>query len=276
MLEGVTPGTADIRVTAHAFELDTVSVQRTIRLVAPPRVAVTVLNTPMVKTIPGRYDPYPVPVQAIVSNEGGDVCTNTWAELVPGAGTAFPPGEGKRRFIGTLAPGEEVLLRWVVATGGSPGTSSLSVLAGSSECEAVVGKGTIVWPVIPAQVRVIQSRVDDHPSWRRVDVFVAGLPEAARLTLRLTLPSGVRLMAVQRGGFALAGGRVLPWSIAPEQHGTIVTFGLIRTEALKRMSDTYATVWVSVPDDSMPTIGGEIVELLDVQGRPIPAVITYE
>lgn len=276
MVEGTRPGTANIKVTAEGFELDGISVQRSIRLTAPPRVTVTVLETPMVKTVPGSYDPYPVPVQAIVSNVGGDTCTQTWVELAPGAGSALSPGEGKHRYVGSLAPGEEVLLRWNVAMSGSSGPSALSVIAGSRECEAVVGKGSITWPAIPAQVRVVQSRVEGRSDWRRVDILLAGLPDAARLTLRLDLPDGVRLMAVQRGGFALADGKVLPWLIEPAQRGTAVSMGQSRPVPLGRITDSYATVWLSVPEDSVPEIGGEIVELLDAQGRPIPAIIIHE
>ena len=152
-------GTVSINVRGHAFESDPVIVERKIRLIAPPKLGLAVLDPPMVKSATGRYEPYPVTVQAIISNDGGDVATDTWAELAPGSGLELAPGESSRRYIGRLAPGDEILVRWSVISSGEAGSAGFKILAGCNESKVISGSNAIKWPDLPRQIKCVSAPV---------------------------------------------------------------------------------------------------------------------
>ena len=106
MVEAVGTGTARIKATATAFRLPPIAVEREIRLVAPARLEVTALKPPILQASSGRYEPYPVPLTAVVANRGGDTAASVWAQIAPAAGLELAPGEGNYRWLGPLAPGD--------------------------------------------------------------------------------------------------------------------------------------------------------------------------
>ncbi|HAW71488.1 MAG TPA: hypothetical protein DCX37_09960 [Firmicutes bacterium] len=271
-------GTATINVRGHAFESDPVIVERKIKLIAPPKLGLTVLDPPMVKSVTGRYEPYPVAVQAIVSNDGGDVATDTWAELAPGNGIELAPGESSRRYIGKLAPGTEVLVRWSVVSSGGVGSTGFKILTGCNENKVISGSNAIQWPDLPRQIRSVSAPVTERPGWYQVDIDLVNLPEASQLALRVTFDSDTELLAVQRGGFMVQDGKVLSWLREPVMEGNAVLLEATRSTATGKQFENFATVWVRRKSGGNGPLAMQsaVLRLLDPSGKPVPVTAVSE
>lgn len=272
-VQGLGAGMRTIEVVAEGLGLEPTVARREIRLLAPPRLKVVALDPPMVQIRSGGYEPYPVPVQAIVSNDGGDTATGTRIELAPGNGLELAPGEGKERYIGALAPGEEALVRWSVVSGGIPGPASYTVSAASIECPAMSSKNAIHWPVLPKQLRVAIHEISASGRYR-VDLLVQNVPEMARFSIRVAIPDKFRIEAIQRGGALVSDAKVQNWSSPPVLMNGSVLLSASRTGPLGRQSDRIASIWL-IGTGSFET-NVSVPEFLDAAGRPIPVSIVYE
>lgn len=269
-------GTAAINVRGHAFESEPVIVERKIKLIAPPKLGLAVLDPPLVKSVTGRYEPYPVVVQAIISNDGGDVATDTWAELAPGSGIELAPGESSRRYIGRLAPGKEMLVRWSIVSSGGVGSTGFKILAGCNESKVISGSNAIKWPDLPRQIKCVSVPIAERTGWYQVDISLVNLPEVSQLALRVTFDSETELLAVQRGGFMVQDGKVLPWLREPTMEGNSVLLEASRSTATGRQFETFATVWVRRKSSGRLAMQSAVLRLLDPSGKPVPVTAVSE
>ena len=104
MVEAVGTGTARIKVTANAFRLPAIAVERDIRLVAPARLEVTTLKPPVIQASSGRYLPYPVPLTAVVANRGGDIAPGGLGPACAHARIGTGARRGKLSLVGLARP----------------------------------------------------------------------------------------------------------------------------------------------------------------------------
>ncbi|NLG83947.1 MAG: hypothetical protein GX493_04920 [Firmicutes bacterium] len=257
-------GVVRLRLTAEALGLAPVTVERELRLVAPARLELTALSPAPVRVVGDRYVPYPLPLAARVANTGGAPLTNAWAEFVPLSGLALAPGEGSYRFLGEIAPGEEVRVEWQVVTGVA-GPAGYAVLAGSSESPPARKEAAVVWPALPRLLKAVYTPLPDRPGWWRVDLFLVNSPEAARVDLQLLLGTG-RIISIQRGAFFVEEGKVLPWAIPPLEAGGRLTISAVRKGAHGLTETTLASVWLA----GTPPVGVAVRAVLDPAGNPLP------
>ncbi|MGQ9778284.1 MAG: hypothetical protein ACUVRM_00200 [Bacillota bacterium] len=257
-------GVVKLRLMAEASGLAPVSVERELRLVAPAKLELILSPSPQVEVSDERYRPYPLPLSARIINTGGAPLTGTWAELIPLGGLALAPGEGAYRFLGEIAPGKEARATWQVVTG-VPGSTGYAVLAGSSEFPAVRHEATVVWPPLPRLLKVVYTPLSERPGWWKIELFLVNLPEAACVELRLVLGKA-RPISVQRGGFFVEEGEVLPWSIPPVENAGRLPISVVRRKAHGLAEASLATVWVA----EMPPVGVELQAVLDAAGNPLP------
>jgi hypothetical protein len=273
-------GTVSINVRGHAFESDPVIVERKIRLIAPPKLGLAVLDPPMVKSATGRYEPYPVTVQAIISNDGGDVATDTWAELAPGSGLELAPGESSRRYIGRLAPGDEILVRWSVISSGEAGSAGFKILAGCNESKVISDSNAIKWPDLPRQIKCVSAPViNDQYLLYKVEIDLINLPEVAQVELQLTFDSEIqpKLVGVFRGGFLVEDGNALSWLSEPQMTGNILLLKAARTSGTGSQDEKFATIFITRKDNTPLAIKNAVVlQLLDSFGKPVPATVIIE
>lgn len=269
-------GKTSLRVTARASDISPVSVERSIVVIAPPSLRLTLGEMPEVKTTQGSYQPYPAEIAASVKNQGGGHSNATWAELVPTSGTRLAPGETGRKFIGILAPGEQVEVRWALTATGGSSLAGFTVLAGSNECPSQEQTGSFGWPDLPRQLQVITAAVSGQPRWRRFELRLRNASEAAQITLRLDVAPGTRLLDVQRGGFFVVGKEtVLPLSRTQFDANHLV-LKAARPVPLGGDNEILATIWVLVNDQTAFKPKIEVLELLDIAGKPIPVTVVFE
>ena len=274
-LKATGAGTANIKVTATAFQLDPTTVQRAIRLFGPPRLTVTLPEPPPVSVQSGRYDPYPALLPAVITNTGGSTSSATRVELALGPGLNLAPGEDQLRWLGTLEPGKKVAVQWGAVGSGPIGSASYTVLATSNECKTVSTRGTFHWPDLPKRLEATITPVANHPGWHRLDLVLTNLPELAQLTLRVQVPDGIRLVAVERGGFLVSGGKVLTWASKPELSGGNILLRAIRPAPFELAEGSFASLWVA-GSEVIPKVTVEVVQALDATGRPVPISVVNE
>ena len=162
---------------------------------------------------------------------------------------------------------------WAVVCGGPAGPAAYTVIAGGGGCPSVKAAGSVSWPGLPRRLLVSAVPVTGRPGWRRIDLFLVNLPEAAWIALRITLADGQRVVAVQRGGFLVHDGAVLPWTSPPSPRSGTLVLEAVRPAALNRAEESLATLWLAGGPDNprRPTV--EVLRLFDASGRPLPVQV---
>ncbi len=273
MIRGTAPGTVTIRVTTRAEGIGPVNAERTIRLIAPAKLALELAEPPSILAGSGRYHPYPVPLQATVRNVGGSPSRGVWVRMAPGRGMALAPGESPDRCLGELAPGAQAVVTWHAIAAGEPGVAHYLVTAGSAAGSAVGRDAQLIWPDLAGQLKVLVAPVAGYSGWYRADLRLLNLPEAARVALDIRLGAHLRLLTVQRGGFEVVDGQVLALLKNVRSDGTMISLRAERPAALGRADDLFATLWLK---GEPAIIWVSNAEITDSEGRTIPAAVIHD
>ncbi len=125
---GTVSGDLTYKVSVRAINAEPNSVSRGVAVVSPARLRIFRLSGPPALTIAEeRYNPSPFTVEAVLRNEGGTAAQNVKASILNPFGLVLASGERKDKFIGEIAPGEEVRLNWSLMPTGISGQLPYSV-----------------------------------------------------------------------------------------------------------------------------------------------------
>ncbi|HEY8498463.1 MAG TPA: hypothetical protein VIK90_04370 [Limnochordales bacterium] len=208
-------GSLTFSVRAEATNAEPNVARRTLRVVNPARLSLQLRGPARLEVVDGRWSPSPFEVTGSVRNDGGADAYGVVAQLVTPYGLQVAPGDDSRRYVGTLQPGEQLQLRWLVVPTGVSGNVPYSLrvsYAGAEEVPAPTN--TVAVPPLDAEVLVVPGAGWDGSSVRpgqafNVEIRGRNLPPFAAARLEVAFdPAVVRLaggaLGVDVGTFFVA------------------------------------------------------------------------
>lgn len=166
------PGQLTFTVRAEATNAEPNVARRSIRIVTPARLTLQLRGPARLEVVDGRWNPAPFEVTGVVRNDGGVEAYAVSAQLVTPYGLRVAPGDSDRRYVGTLRPGEEMQLRWLVMPTGVSGNVPYSLkvtYAGAGEVP--VPTNTVVVPPLDTEILVVRGAGWDEPQVRQGEAF---------------------------------------------------------------------------------------------------------
>ena len=206
---GQQTGKRTFSVTAEAANAKPNTVERSVVLVSPPSIAVTLKGPETAGFSPdAAVDAFTV--QAVIENRGGAPAHWLDAKLDLGASLAFAPGEKSRRYLYSLEPGEAQTLTWLVApVFGAGGQSRYTVQVRSNDADPAGASRSVA--VVPGKQQVYlaadQTVVQQGHGYFTVDVVGLNIDSFAGIRFGAVYdPTKVQVFGVSRGpAFAPAG-----------------------------------------------------------------------
>ncbi len=163
-------------VVASAINIPENRVERSVTVIGPPKLTLTVKPPATLKVVNEQVTPYPYPVTAIIKNTGESEAYGVVGTLQPGEGMEPAPKEILRRYIGNLMPGEEYELTWYLRPEGIGKRSYLGIQFESNTTKPVMYIAGVRLPVLMPKLRLvpldkpqtgegllIEVRVDNFP-----------------------------------------------------------------------------------------------------------------
>ncbi|MDI3280975.1 MAG: cohesin domain-containing protein [Bacillota bacterium] len=203
-------------VTAEARNAKPNSVQRQVRILAPPQLKVQVSAPRELRVEEERLVPRPFRVEAVVENGGPSPAYLVWAELeTPGGGLVPAAFERPSRFLGTLQPGERVAFFWSLEPRrGGAGKLPFAVKVNAANAEEVARSGSVSVPPLSPKVWVRTLPPEVTKGGIFTAEVVASNIDAVR-GVRLAVqydPQMLELIYLSRGTLFVEGKELQPWS----------------------------------------------------------------
>src|SRR5690554_2107050 len=156
--DGSVTGRHQFDVVASAVNLPENKAVRSIRLIGPPKLALTIKNPPPLTISNEKLQPMPYPLTATVKNTGESAAYRVTAGLQLGPGMEMAAGELRHKYVGQLEPGEDYNLIWYL---NPEGTGSRTFQGIRVESETTAPEMRIVLIELPAltpKVRLVPLR----------------------------------------------------------------------------------------------------------------------
>lgn len=216
-LDGAVGGALEYTVEATAENLlDPVRVSRTIDILGPPKLALSIASP--TKQVAGTFSPWNPPrepIVATVTNVGATTATDVVVSFSAPVGMALAPVDRADRLVGQLKPNESRSVTWQVALMGYTGNLPFTVTAVDRESNiSPVSATQFIDMVFPQRgvLRVEGVGTSDRPAQVgeiiTVDVEALNVRRMSSLTVELAFdPARLELVEGPPGYFgALRGG----------------------------------------------------------------------
>ncbi|NLY89255.1 MAG: hypothetical protein GX085_06495, partial [Firmicutes bacterium] len=250
--DGTVTGRHQFDVVVSAVNLPENRAVRSIRLIGPPKLALTVKNPPSLKISDEKLQPAPYPLAATVKNTGESTAYRVTASLQLGPGMEMAPGELRRKYVGQLEPGETYDLLWYL---NPEATGSRTFQGIRVESETTAPEMRIVLIELPAltpKVRVVPLR--DHyqtGDYLAVEIRAEHIPMLNGASFDLVYdPQMLHAERVERGILFVEDGVLTTWQpgVIDRENGVIQEVMGERTTP-GRTGISLATVYFLIQDE---------------------------
>ncbi len=147
-------GEFEYSVAVEAENAERNRVSRGVRVLAPPRLEVSIHAPAEFVVRADAYEPYPLRVKALISNVGGAPAYGVKATLALTQGLYLAPRERASKFPGQLAAGEVCEMTWQTVPAGEAGIFDYMVRASSRSAEDAFAWAEMRVPELPSRVFV--------------------------------------------------------------------------------------------------------------------------
>ena len=211
--DGTVTGQLQFDVVVSAVNLPENRAVRSIRLIGPPKLSLTVKNPPPLKVVNEKLAPVPYPLVATVQNTGESTAYRVIAGLQLGPGMEMAPGELRHKYVGQLAPGESYELLWYLHPEAT-GSRTFQGIRVESEMTAPEMRIVLIeLPVLTPKVRVVPLR--DHyetGDYLGVEIRAEHIPMLNGASFDLVYdPQILQAERVERGIFFVEDGTLTAW-----------------------------------------------------------------
>ena len=156
--DGTVTGQVQFEVVVSAVNLPENRAVRSIRLIGPPKLSLTVKNPPPLKVVNEKLEPVPYPLTATVKNTGESTAYRVTAGLQLGPGMEMAPSELRHKYVGQLKPGETYDLVWYLLPEAT-GSRTFQGIRVESETTAPEMRIVLIeLPVLTPKLRVVPLR----------------------------------------------------------------------------------------------------------------------
>jgi len=238
-------------VVASAINVPENKVERSIRVVKPAALTLSVTPPPTLKVVDERLSPDPYPVSAVIKNTGESVAYGVIGSLQLGEGMQPAPKEILRRYLGNLKPGEEYKITWYLTPEGIGKRSYLGIQFESNSTKPVMYIAGVRLPVLTPKVRLVPLKTVKAGEILPVEIRVENLPMLTGAEFNLTYNPGlVQVVRVSRGLFFVENQTMTPWQPGTIDNvtGAVTGIGGARREAAM-VSSSLATVYLQLGQD---------------------------
>lgn len=203
-------------VTVEATNARPNTVQRSVQVLAPPRLKLTLTAPKELQIADEHYVPDGFPVQARLENQGGAPAYQVSAALEPGSGLDLGPMDKGTRYLGTLKPGEAVDVAWLAQPEKqAAGQLTYKVTAVTGTMGSVQVQGSIKVPALDPKVRFsVPSAAPVVGGYFTMDVLLsnANAVSGSKFMVRYD-PKLLQLVRTSRG--TLFVGEGTGWEVSP-------------------------------------------------------------
>ncbi|MGI6038361.1 MAG: cohesin domain-containing protein [Limnochordia bacterium] len=283
-----TPGVLQFTIKVESTNSDSNSVTRQIEIVAPPEI-VTSLEGPMGLGIQNdRWHPVPFRVTATLRNIGGADAYRVQAQFDSPV-IDLAAGEGARKYVGNLEPGEETKISWSLRPAGFTGHLPYSVRTQAFNVEEGLANNFILVPMLRPHVRVVPTAFTEEElvegDYFTVDIVATNIPDfySGSVTLKYD-PTAIKpvggILAIDRGSLFVhqgdKGTEYLHWARGEVDHeaGTITLAGSRFPQGtLRRANGTLGTIRFQALRETVRTpIIIQELEIRNGDGDPIKKI----
>lgn len=250
--DGSVTGRHQFDVVASAVNLPENKAVRSIRLIGPPKLALTIKNPPPLTISNEKLQPMPYPLTATVKNTGESAAYRVTAGLQLGPGMEMAAGELRHKYVGQLEPGEDYNLIWYL---NPEGTGSRTFQGIRVESETTAPEMRIVLIELPAltpKVRLVPLRGNYRAGeYLAVEIRAEHIPLLNGVSFDLTYDAKMlHAERVERGVFFVEDGVLTSWQpgVIDSQNGVIREITGERTTP-GRTGVSLATVYFLIKDE---------------------------
>jgi hypothetical protein len=235
-------------VVASAINIPENKVERSIRVIKPAALTLSVTPPPAPRVVDERLDPDPYPVSAVIKNTGESEAYGVIGSLQLGEGMQPAPKEILRRYIGNLKPGEEYKITWYLTPEGIGKRSYLGVQFESNSTKPVMYIAGVRLPILIPKVRLVPLKPAKAGEILPVEVRVENLPMLTGAEFDfLYNPDLMEIIRVSRGLFFIENQALTPWQpgTIDSLTGVVTGIGGARQQA-PMVSSSLATVYIQL------------------------------
>ncbi len=221
-------------VVASAINIPENKVERSIRVVGPPKLILAVNPPPTLKIEDERVVPAPYPLTATIRNTGESEAFGVIGSLQLGEGMKPAPKEILRRYVGNLKPGEEYKLTWYLTPAGIGKRTYLGVQFESNSTKPVMYIAGIQLPVLISKIHLVPLTPPKVGELLAMEVRAENLPMLTGVEFDLIYnPEFMEIIRVSRGLFFIENKTMTPWHSGTINgfEGKIVKIGGERTSS---------------------------------------------
>lgn len=199
-------------VVASAINIPENRVERSVTVVGPPKLILSVSPLSTLRVENEQVTPAPYPITALIRNTGESEAYGVTGSLQLGEGMQPAPKEILRRYVGNLKPGEEYKLIWYLKPEGIGKRSYLGVQFESNSTKPVMYIAGIRLPVLTPKLRLIPLNKPKAGEVLIVEARVDNFPvlNGAEFDL-LFNPGFMEIIRVSRGLFFIDNQTMTPW-----------------------------------------------------------------
>lgn len=211
--DGTVTGQLQFDVVVSAVNLPENRAVRNIRLIGPPKLALTVKNPPPLKVVNEKLQPVPYPLAVTVKNTGESSAYRVTAGLQLGPGMEMAPGELRHKYVGQLKPGETYDLSWYLLPEAT-GSRTFQGIRVESETTAPEMRIVLIeLPVLTPKVRVVPLRGRYQAGdYLAVEIRAEHIPMLNGASFDLIYDSQIlQAERVERGVFFVEDGVLTTW-----------------------------------------------------------------
>ncbi|HHY47213.1 MAG TPA: cellulosome anchor protein [Firmicutes bacterium] len=271
------PGTVlTYSVKVEAENAESNQVERSVRLLGPPRLAVSLEGPDSLAVVDEKWSPVPFGVVATITNAGSSSAYGVKASALWGAGLVPAPCEKSARFLGSMAPGESYQVSWQMEPKAANKSAEYAVRVESRNADESFASGTVTVPELKPKVQVIAPSSKVVPgTFFPVYIRVTNVREFTGGTLDLVYdPHILKAIRVSRGTLFVEGGTLSEW-----KGGTISdSFGRVQAmggqlRSAKYAFDVFACVHFRARSAGRSGLSLENVVIRGGNGKEIPVEV---
>ncbi len=200
-------------VVTSAINIPENRVERSIRVVGPPKLVLKVNPPQSLKILKDQISPDPYPVTAVIKNTGESEAFGVIGSLQLGEGMKPAPKEILRRYVGNLKPGEEYKLTWYLTPEGIGKRTYVGIQFESTSTEPVMYIGGILLPVLIPKIRLVPLNKPKPGEFLAIEVRAENLPKLTGVDFNINFePEFMEIIRVSRGLFFIENKAMTPWN----------------------------------------------------------------
>ncbi|HPU60675.1 MAG: cellulosome anchor protein [Bacillota bacterium] len=139
-------------VAVEAENAERNEVYREVKVLAPPDLNISILAPPSFGVVEDAFYPYPLKINARITNSGGAPAYGVKATLTPEYGIVLAPMERASRFPGQITPGEVCDISWYIVPLGEAGTFDYRITVDSRNTDSLMAAGEIAVPQLSSRL----------------------------------------------------------------------------------------------------------------------------